>query len=58
MPWLTKNNPSIDWIKKTILFDDEHIRKTTLSTELAIATQKDKVVLPPQYANYADVFSE
>ena len=30
----------------------------TLSTELAITTQKDKVVLPPQYTDYADIFSE
>ena len=58
MPWLTKNNPQINWIKKTICFDNEHIRKTTLSTKLAIATKKDEVTLPPQYANYADVFSE
>ena len=58
MPWLTKNNPHIDWVKKTISFNDEHIRKTTLSTELAITTQKNDVVLPPQYADYADVFSE
>ena len=58
MPWLTKNNPHIDWVKKTILFNDEHIQKTTLSTELAIAAQKDDDVLPSQYADYADVFSE
>ena len=58
MPWLTKNNPCIDWVKKTILFKDEHIQKTTLSTELATAAQKDDVVLPPLYANYADVFSK
>ena len=32
--------------------------KTTLSTELTIATQKEEVILPPQYANYTDVFSE
>ena len=38
--------------------DDKHIRKTTLSTELAIAAHKDEVTLPPQYSNYADVFSE
>lgn len=30
----------------------------TLSTELAIAAQKDNVTLPPQYFNYSDVFSE
>ena len=54
-----KNNPRIDWVKKTIPFnDDEHIRKTTLSTKLAISTKKDEVILPPQYADYADVFSE
>ena len=53
MPWLTKNNPCIDWVKKTISFNKEHIRKTTLSTELAITARKDKVVLPPQYADYA-----
>ena len=58
MPWLTKNNPCIDWVKKTILFNDEHIRKTTLSTELAINAQKDDIVLPPQYADYTDIFSE
>ena len=58
MPWLTKNNPHIDWVKKTISFNDEHIRKTTLSTELAIAAKKDKVVLPPQYADYTNVFLE
>ena len=58
MPWLTKNNPCIDWVKKTISFTDKHICKTILSTELAIAAQKDDVTLPPQYANYADVLSE
>ena len=58
MPWLAKNNPQIDWVKKTISFDNEHIRKTTLSMELTIAAQKDDVVLPPQYADYTDVFSE
>ena len=58
MPWLTQNNPRINWVKKTISFDDEHIQKTTLSTELAIAAQKEEITLPPQYAEYADVFSE
>ena len=29
-----------------------------MSTELAIAAQKDEVVLPPQYNDYAEVFSE
>ena len=58
MPWVTKENPHIDWVKKTILFNDEHIRKTTLSTKLVIAAQKDNVILPPQYADYADIFSE
>ena len=58
MPWLTKNNPHIDWVEKTILFGNEHVRKTTLSTELAIAAQKHNIVLPPQYADYADIFSE
>ena len=27
MPWLTKNNPWIDWEKKLISFDDEHIER-------------------------------
>ena len=58
MPWLKQRNPRIDWINKTIKVDDEHIQKTTLSTELAIAAQKNKVTLPPQYTEYADVFSE
>ena len=58
MSWLMNNNPHTDWVKKTISFNDEHIRKTTLSTELAITAQKNDVVLPPQYADYADVFSE
>ena len=58
MSWLTKNNPHIDWIKKTISFNDKHIQKTTLSTKLAIATQKNEVTLPPQYADFVDVFSE
>ena len=58
MPWLTQNNPHINWVKKTISFDNEHIQKTTLSTELTIATKKDEVVLPPQYSDYADIFSE
>ena len=58
MPWLMKNNPCINWVKKTISFNDEHIQKTTLSTELAIATQKNEVVLPLQYEDYADVFSK
>ena len=58
MPWLTKNNPCIDWVTKTVSFNDEHIQKTTLSTELAIAVEKDEVVLPPQYSEYADVFGE
>ena len=58
MPWLTKNNPHIDWATKTILFLDEHIQKTTLATELAITATKDDVVLPPQYSKYANVFGE
>ena len=58
MPWLTKNNPWIDWIKKTIRFNEEHIQKTTLSTELTITTHKEEVTLPPQYTDYADVFSK
>ena len=58
MPWLTKHNPHIDWEKKTVTLDAEHICKTTLSTELAITTHKDEVTLPPQYSVYADVFSE
>ena len=58
MPWLMKHNPRIDWEKKTVILDAEHICKTTLSTELAITAHKDKVTLPPQYSVYADVFSE
>ena len=58
MPWLTKHNPHIDWEKKTMTLDEEHIHKTTLSTELAIAAHKDEVMLPPQYSDYTDVFSE
>ena len=58
MPWLTKHNPRIDWEKKTVILDDEHIHKTTLSMELAIAACKDEVTLPSQYSTYADVFSE
>ena len=58
MPWLMKHNPHIDWEKKTMILDEEHIRKTTLSTELAITAHKDEVMLPPQYSVYADVFSE
>ena len=58
MPWLTKHNPHINWDMKTVTLDDEHIRKTTLSTELAIAAHKDKVTLPLQYSAYADVFSK
>ena len=58
MPWLTKNNPHIDWVTKTISFHDEHIRKTTLSTELTIAATKDEIVLPPQYSEYANMFGE
>ena len=46
MPWLMKNNPRVNWVKKTLTVDDEHIRKTTLSTELAITTQKDVITLP------------
>lgn len=58
MPWLTENNPSINWVKQTISFNDEQIHKTTLSTELAITVQKDNITLPPQFTDYADVFSE
>ena len=58
MPWLTKHNLRIDWEKKMITFDDEYICKITLSTELAIAAQKDKVTLPPQYSEYSNIFSE
>ena len=58
MPWLTRHNPHIDWEKKTVTLDNEHIRKTTLSTELAIAAPKEEVTLPSQYSVYADVFSE
>ena len=41
-----------------MILDKEHIRKTTLSTELAIAAHKDEVMLPLQYSVYVDVFSE
>ena len=58
MPWLTMNNSHINWEKKTISFKDKHIHKTTLSTELTITAQKNNDVLPPQYADYADVFSK
>ena len=58
MPWLTKHNPQIDWEKKTMTLNDKHICKTTLSTELAIATHKDEVMLPQQYSEYTDIFSE
>ena len=58
MPWLVKHNPQIDWEKKTVTLPDEHIHKTTLSTELAIAAHKDEVTLPQQYSEYTDVFSE
>ena len=58
MPWLMKNNPHIDWVKRTISLDDKHIRKTTLSTELTITTKKDEVALPPQYTNYTNMFSK
>ena len=58
MPWLAKHIPRIDWVNKTILLDDEHIRKTTLSTKLTIAANKDNVVLPSQYSEYTDVFGE
>ena len=49
MPWLTQRNPWINWVEKSITLDEEHIWKTTLSTELAITTHKDEVTLPPQY---------
>ena len=58
MPWLTKHNLRINWEKKTISLDKEHICKTTLSTELAIAASKDKVTLPSQYKEYANVFAK
>ena len=58
MPWLMKKIPHIDWVGKTISFTDEHIWKTTLSTKLTIAAQKDEVTLPPQYTDYIDVFCE
>ena len=58
MPWLTKNNPHINWATKTISFHDEHIQKTTLSTKLTFAAAKDNIVLPPQYSKYGDVFGE
>ena len=58
MPWLIKHNPQIDWEKKTMTLNDEHICKTTLSTELAIAAHKDEVTLPQQYSEYANVFSK
>ena len=41
-----------------MILNDEHICKTTLSMELAIAAHKDEVTLPLQYSVYADVFSE
>ena len=58
MLWLTNNNPHIHWVKKNITFNDEHIQKTTLSTELAITAPKEEVSLPSQYADYADIFSK
>ena len=54
MPWLVKHNPQIDWEKKTVTLPDEHICKTTLSTELAIAAHRDEVTLPQQYSEYTD----
>ena len=38
--------------------DHPHIRKLTLSTALAQATEKVKQKLPPQYVKYAKVFDE
>ena len=58
MPWLAKNNPCIDWVKKTITFDNKHIRKTTLSTKLAINNHKEEVSLLSQYDDYTNIFSE
>ena len=53
-----KERPHIDWGRKTITFDNEHIWKTALSTELTITTHKEEVSLPSQYADYADIFSK
>ena len=58
MLWLTQKNPWIDWVKQSVMFNKEHIQKTTLSTELSIATQKDDITLPQQYADYVDVISK
>ena len=52
MPWLTKKNCWIDWSKRSITFDEEHIWKTTLSTDLAIATDKEEVNLPKSHTDY------
>ena len=38
--------------------DHPHIRKLTLSTALAQATERVEQKLPPQYAKYAKVFDE
>ena len=58
IPWLTWRNPWIDWVRKSITLDDKHIWNITLSTELAITAHKNEVTLPPQYEEYADIFSE
>ena len=58
MPWLTQKNPQINWVKKSITFNKEHIQKTTLSTKLAITAPKDEISLPQQYTDYVDIFSE
>ena len=58
MPWLTQKNPWIDWVKKSVTFNKEHIHNTTLSTKFTIATWKDDVSLLQQYTDYADVFSK
>ena len=50
-----RNEATLCWVLGK---DHPHIRKLTLSTALAQATERVEQKLPPQYAKYAIVFDE
>jgi hypothetical protein len=67
LPWFQTFEPIIAWKEGTILGGIKaqtatkimEINKTTLTSEWAIAAKKDHTNnIPPQYQEYADVFSE
>src|SRR5258707_4203200 len=58
--WLTKHDPKINWTTKDISFPLSVKATFSKSQQISIANQKDQAPLqiPPNYQEFADVFSE